>query len=421
MKTAGIICEYNPFHFGHTKQIKSTRETLGEDSGVICVMSGNFVQRGDFAVFNKHARAEAAIRCGGDLVIELPSPYALLSAEGFAAAGVHILDSIGICDYIAFGSESGDIGALREAAEAIVTDEADTLIREWSGKGLSYALARQKAADALLGERSPIFSSPNNVLGIEYLKAISASGSSLIPMTVKRTGAAHDSESGCSASAIRKLLLGGRGRQVTQEDAPRGVPGKQRGDAPLRSDPLWEFMPYNATVVYMNEISAGRGPVSMKACELAMMSRLRAIKDFAKIPGASEGLDHRFLRYAAAEPTVGAILEKVKTKRYAMSRLRRMLMCACLGIDAEDTVEPPPYIRVLAMNNVGMKLLRAARKKTQAPIITKPAAVKELSPRAAELFNKEAAATDFYTLAYPDASKRAGGQEWRTSPIVIEN
>ena len=389
----GIICEYNPLHFGHAWHIEKTRCALGEDCAIVCVMSGNFVQRGDFAVFNKHARAKTAVLCGADLVLELPSPYVLSSAEGFADAGVCILDSLGVCDSISFGSESGDIRLLAEAADAIVSVETDILIKEWLDKGLSYAAAQQKAADAVLGTRAEIFKSPNNLLGIEYLKAINAQRSSLQPITVKRTGGEHDSDTGLSASALRKILISG--------------------------DKPWRFMPDIAATVYKEEIAAGRGPVSMKQCELAILSRLRAVQGFSELPGTAEGLEHRFMRYAASEPTVGLILEKVKTKRYTMSRLRRMLICACLGITAEDTIKPPPYIKVLAMNQTGMKILASARKKTRLPIITKPASAKSLPAHASELFSKEAAATDFYVLAYPNENNRRSGQEWRQTPWTI--
>jgi predicted nucleotidyltransferase len=179
-------------------------------------------------------------------------------------------------------------------------------------------------------------------------------------------------------------------------------------------------MPQAAAREYEHELAAGRGPVYMKACEQAVLARLRAADDFSSLPGATEGLDRRFLRYASSEPTIAEVLEKVKTKRYAMSRLRRMLMCAYLGITVEDSREPPPYIRVLAMNRTGMMLLKAAREKARLPIITKPASAHRLSGCAAKLFYKEAKATDLYSLAYPDETKRSGGQEWRQTPVVID-
>ena len=394
MKTAGIICEYNPLHKGHIAHIEKTRALLGIDSAVVCVMSGNYVQRGDFAVFNKHARAEAAILCGADLVLELPSPYALSSAEMFAVAGIHILDSIGVCDYISFGSESGDIGVLKEAAEALVSNEAIELLKEELDSGLSYATAQQKAADAVMGGRSEVLRSPNNLLGVEYLKAITACGSSLQPITIERSDGAHDGDLGYSASVLRKALL--------------------EGKTP------WELTHRAASVVYTRETEEGRGPVSMKTYETAILSRLRAATDFSMLPGSTEGIDRRLLRYAMSEPTIEKILEGVKTKRYAMSRIRRMLMCACLGITAVDSQEPPPYIRVLAMNKTGTRLLKEARERAKLPIITKPASAKMLPERASELFRKEAAATDFYVLGYQCENNREGGQEWRATPRVID-
>lgn len=395
MKAAGIICEYNPFHAGHAIHIEKTRSALGGDCAIVCVMSGNFVQRGDVAVFNKHARAKAAVLCGADLVLEIPTPYALSSAKGFAEAGVRILDSLGACGYISFGSESGDIEALREAAAAIASTEADGLIKVWLDKGLSYAAAQQKAADAVIGSCSDLFRSPNNLLGIEYLKAIFELGSPMQAITIKRAGGEHDCDTGLSATALRKALL--------------------------RGDKTPALMPDAAELVCTEEIEAGRGPMSIKQYELAMLSRLRSAKGFALLPGATEGLEFRFMRYAASEPTIEALLEKVKTKRYAMSRLRRMLVCACLGITAADTTKPPPYIRVLAMDQTGMKLLSEARKKARLPVITKPASAKKLAGRAADMFYKEAAATDFYSLAYPGADNRSGGQEWRRSPHILDD
>jgi len=394
MKTAGIICEYNPFHFGHAGHIEKTRQILGDKTAIICVMSGNFVQRGDFAILNKHARAEMAIHCGADLVIELPAPYALMSAEGFAKAGVYLLDMLGICDYLSFGSEAGNIELLYDAAETIASNEADILTGEWLGKGLSYASAQQKAAEALIGERADIFKLPNNVLGIEYIKALIDCDSSIQPLTMPRTGGDHDSDTGFSASAIRKAMINGN------------VPEK--------------LMPEAAVSICSNEILSGRGPVSIKNAEQAILSRLRTIEDYSDIPGISEGLGQRFKRNASNEPSISLILEKVKTKRYTMSRLRRTLICAVLNIRTKDIKTPPPYIRVLAMNSTGMDLLGKARKKVKLPVITKPAAVYKMDDHSIKMFELEAAATDFYVLAYPDESQRTGGQEWRQSPIILK-
>jgi predicted nucleotidyltransferase len=263
-------------------------------------------------------------------------------------------------------------------------------------KGLPYAQARQKAAEAVLGSTAKLLLTPNNLLGIEYIKALYELDAKIAPITVERVRDAHDSATGVSGSALREVL--------------------SRGGSP------WEYMPNGAVSVYTEEIKAGRAPVFMQAGELAMLSRLRCMNeaDFAKLPGATEGLDRRFFKYAVTESTVEAILNKVKTKRYAMSRLRRMLLCACLGITAEDSAQPPPYLRVLAMNGAGRELLRDIKARIDMPIITKPAEAHELPPRARELFYKEAAATDFYTLAYPNEKQRTGAQEWTISPRVVQ-
>jgi len=394
MKTVGIICEYNPFHLGHAGHIEKTRLCLGENTAVVCVMSGNYVQRGDLALFNKHARAKMAVLSGVDLVLELQTPYALQSAEGFAKAGVHILDKLGICDHLSFGSESGEIETLKKAADAIVTDKANALTKQWLGEGISYASAQQKAADELLGSEASIFKTPNNVLGIEYIKALNKANSEMTPMTVQRTGGDHDSDTGYSASALRKSFL--------------------RGEMPAA------MMTKVAFDTGLEEIASGRGPVSLKSVELAVLSRLRSIEDYSVFPGVSEGLEQRIKKYAASGSSIASILTNIKTKRYTMSRLRRILVCATLGIGKDHLVKTPPYIRVLAMNNKGMKLLGIAQKKARLPIITKPASVYDLDKSAIDLFELEASATDFYVLAYPKESERSGEQEWKRSPVIIK-
>jgi len=392
MKTVGIICEYNPFHLGHFYHIEKTKEILGEDTCVICIMSGNFVQRGDFAIFNKHARAKMAVLSGADIVIELPVPYTLLSAGGFAKAGVYILESLGVCDYISFGSESGSIDDLKNAAEVIITDEAHMYIKDGLTAGLSYASAQQQAADCLLGDSARIFNTPNNTLAIEYIKALSEIKSGIKPVTVLRTGGEHDGDTGYSATAVRKSLL--------------------QGNIPVAQ------MPGAAVAVSMEEMVLKRGPVAIHDAEQAILSRLRAITDFSQIPGGADGLDRRFLKYAGKMSTINEILACIKTKRYAMSRIRRMLMCAVLGISNDDIKNMPAYIRILAMNKNRTQTLRKLTKKAKLPVITKPASVYKHDKQVLKAFKLEAAATDFYALAYSKEENRTGGGEWTQSPVI---
>ena len=391
----GIICEYNPIHNGHVRHIEATRALVGTDCAIVCAMSGNFVQRGDFAVFPKHARAAAAIACGADLVVELPLPYVLSSAELFARGGVRLLDALGVCTHLSFGSEAGETKCLLEVADCLVTEKMSRFIGEELKTGVSFALARYNAARRLLGKKAELLRTPNNILGIEYLKALGEIKSAMKPLTVRRFGAAHDSEGAESSSELRRMI--------------------RAGEAP------WARMPAAAAVTLRREAEAGRGPVFMENAETAVLSRLRMLPDeaFKRLPDASEGVELRLMRYCRTMPTVQSILESAKTKRYALSRLRRMLLCAVLGLAADDRSMLPPYIRVLAMNERGMTVLREIKEKSALPVITKPAEAHALEAPAKAMFLKEAAATDFYALAYAEPVNRAGGGEWTTSPRIL--
>ncbi len=395
MKIVGIICEYNPIHNGHIRQIAATRAAIGDDAAIVCVMSGNFVQRGDIAVFQKHARAAAAIEGGADLVLELPLPYVLSSAENFALGGVRLLNALGSITHLSFGSEAGEIGCLQEAAHCLKTDAADVRIREELKSGASYAAARYLAAQQLMGKKAEVLKSPNNILAVEYLKAIEATASRMTPVTVRRIGSGHDTNGPESASHLRGLL--------------------KKGFAP------WDIMPEHAAEIYKEEIACGRGPVFIQALDTALLSRLRLLPDDAyhRLPDATEGLGDRLRRYARTMPTFESVLKATKTKRYALSRLRRMALCAVLSITKEDVRLAPPYIRVLALGNTGRTLLREFNEKSSLPVITKPAAVKSIGGHALSMFQMEAAATDFYVLACPEPSNRTGGQEWIMSPRFL--
>ncbi len=369
---------------------------LSGGAAVVCVMSGNFVQRGDIAVFAKHARAEAAVRSGADLVIELPVVYALSSAEGFARGGVGLLDSLGVVSHVSFGSEAGAVAPLAAIADCLLSDELSALIQEELRRGVSFPTARQRAAERLIGDEATLLETPNNILGIEYIKAIKSLGSSLTPLTIKRVGSAHDGQGAESSSQLRRLL-------------------KSSGDA-------FALMPAPAAAICRDEIGAGRGPVFIEHAEQAVLSRLRSLTEDAydNLPDATEGLGHRLMRAARSQPTLTAVLDEAKTKRYPMARLRRMLLCAALGISSADRPDVPPYIRVLAFNSRGAALIREIKSVSPLPVITKPAEAKKLSGAARSLFEIEAAATDLFVLAYTNASARSGGQEWTISPRVID-
>ncbi len=395
MKIAGIVSEYNPFHLGHEMHIEKTKALLGEETLIVCVMSGDFTQRGDLAVFEKHSRAEAAVRCGADLVLELPLPWAVSSAESFADGAVSVLESLGIVTHISFGSEIGEASPLESMASVLLSEGVDELIKAELKLGVSYAAARQKAAQKILGGEADILNSPNNILGIEYIKALKKLNSSIEPITFRRVGAGHDSGElleTASASKIREIL--------------------RKGGEP------WDYIPEAAAVIFRREIDAGRAPIFIESCEGAVLSRLRKMckSDFALLDRGEEGLSDRLYRFAAKEPTLEAVLMSTKTKRYALSRIRRMVLRAYLGVP-DDFYGPPPYAKILAFNKSGREALKRASKNFT--LITKPAAGKKLTGEAKFLFELEAAAKDLYVLAYPNPAERRGGREFTEGPRII--
>ena len=333
MKTVGIICEYNPLHLGHKKQIDEIRRLWGPETAVVCLMSGNFVQRGHPAILDKSLRAKAAVRSGADLVLELPVEYALSSAEGFAAGGVRILG--GFCDALCFGAETADKQILLSTAAALLSEEFPPLLREQLETGKSFPAARQ-AALALMGLDAAVLESPNNILAVEYCKAILAQNCSMEPLPIHRGGSYHDEVPDAenpSATAVRKLMVdSGDFKSLVPEDAFSCFE-----DAPLHT------------------LAAG---------ERAILGKLRTMSDsdFEALPYGSEGLWRKFMRASREETTLEDIITATKSKRYTRTRIDRMLMCAFLGLTLEDLLSSVPYTRVLAFNDRGRTVLKEARK-----------------------------------------------------------
>ena len=377
-KVAGIVAEYNPFHRGHAHQIAETRRLLGADCAVLCVMSGDFVQRGDAAVFDKFERAEAAVRGGADLVLELPLRWSLSSAEGFARGGVSLLKASGVVTHLSFGSETGELAPLQHAADGLCDGALGELLREALKQGLSFPAARQKALERLIGEDAAVLSNPNDLLAVEYLRAIHDLGAALEPAAVRRVGAKHDAEGESdypSASALRSRMKAG---QDVSAWAPHLPDAK---------------------------------PVFLEDLETAILSRLRMLpkEAFAALPDCAEGLENVLWQAVHSEATLCDILAAAKSRRYPMSRLRRMLLCAALGVKKADGL--PPYLRVLAANERGRALLHTMRETASLPVITKPADARDMPE-----FHLTADAHDLYVLAQPD---KTPGQDWRHSPVML--
>ena len=333
MKTVGIICEYNPFHLGHAKQFRMIRDQHGSDCGIVCLMSGSYVQRGMPAIFDKSLRAEAAIRCGADLVLELPVTYALSSAEGFAAGGVRILS--GFCDALCFGTETGTEETLTATAEALLSTAFADALRARLETGISFPAARQQAL-ADLGADAALLNNPNDILAVEYCKAILSQSSTMKPMPIIRQGSYHDTAAdpeNPSATAVRALIAGGHD---------------------------WKScIPENAQPVFSDAAVH-----TLAAGERAILAKLRTMTDaeFEALPYGSEGLWRRLMHACREYAALDEILSAVKTKRYTRTRLDRMVMCAFLGITREMLDSPAPYTRVLAFNETGRRILKAARR-----------------------------------------------------------
>lgn len=333
MKIAGIICEYNPLHLGHKQQFDRVRAEFGADCAIVCAMSGNFVQRGAPALLDKSLRARAAVLTGADLVLELPVTTALSSAEGFAAGGVRILSQM--CDVLCFGAETADKAGLLSAAQALLSGDFPPLLRRELDTGKSFPAARQAALERM-GLSGSLLSRPNNILAVEYCKAILSQGSGIEPLPIHRAGRYHAQDldpENPSATAVRRQMLAG---------------SDWRPYVPAQARPVFEAAPLHA-------LAAG---------ERAVLGKLRAMTDaeWEALPYGSEGLWRKLMHACRREAALEEILTAAKSKRYTRSRLDRMVMCAFLGITEEILETPVPYTRVLAFNGKGRGLLKAARK-----------------------------------------------------------
>lgn len=336
--TVGIICEYNPLHLGHQKQIDRIRAAFGSDVQIVCAMSGNFVQRGAPAIIDKTCRAKAAIVSGADLVLELPVTTALSSAEGFAAGGVAILSKF--CDYLCFGSETPDPEKLMGTARALLCADFPPLLRRELDTGKSFPAARQAALEQM-GLEGEILSRPNDILAVEYCKAILSQGSTMKPFPIHREGSYHaevaDLENP-SATAVRNLML---------------IAHNWKSCVPKPVRPILEGAPLH----------------SMAAGERAILAKLRTMTDaeFEALPYGSEGLWRKFMHACREEATLEAIIAATKSKRYTRTRIDRMILCAFLGLTAETMAQEVPYTRILAFSEAGRQIL--SRYKKECPLV----------------------------------------------------
>lgn len=374
-KISGIVCEFNPLHYGHKYIIDKAKE----HGTVVCVMSGNYVQRGENAIMDKWSRTELALKSGASLVLELPLPYAVSGAEHFAAAAVHILDSLGVEGSIVFGSECGDSKTLADTAKALLSPELKDKILQRGSFNQTYAAIRANAISELFGsEYADIIRNPNNILGTEYIKALITQNSNLVPITVKRSGSPHDTDAKngeiMSASQLREFISAG--------------------------NPIKGLVPDITADMVKRLASTGALPSELKKLEVAILSKLKSInaEGFRNVPDISEGLEYKIYESAQKALTLDQLIDGIKTKRYTHARIRRIIISAFLGITA-DLPYLPPYIRVLGMDEQGAKLLSS--KNRRLPLCIRSKDFETLGGDSLRLFRLEAYADDVYSLSFP--------------------
>ncbi len=387
MKVAGIVAEYNPFHSGHAHQIERLRDPDGtvRATHVVAVMSGHFVQRGEVALLPKADRVRAALLGGVDLVLELPLPWCLSSAEGFARGAVALLHALSCVDVLSFGSECGDLPLLQKAASLLDSPRGVELLQYHLGYGVSYPEARQKAVRELGGERAAaLLSEPNNTLGIEYLRALRVLGSPMEPTTVRRLGPAHDAQlplgTIASAGYLRALVRAGRVRDALP------------------------YMPAACGQVVEQAVAAGRCPADPDRLGRAVLCHLRRLdkESLRELPGVSEGLENRLYDAVRQAGSLDDLLARLKTRRYPLTRLQRLVWCAFLGVRMDDTVGMPPYLRVLGATARGFELL--SRVKTAGgplPLVSRASQLDALTGFSGRVWALETAAADLYALSLP--------------------
>ena len=375
MRIAAVISEFNPFHNGHRFFTDSVREALGNDTCIIALMSGNYTQRGDVSIADKFVRAEAAVRGGVDLVLEIPFPYSTSSAEFFARAGVSIASSLSIVDTLAFGSECGDIERLSLTARRLCskdfTEALSLAIKSEGEKG--HARITEAVYRRLYGDDGGVLSSPNDTLAVEYLRAINHLDTALSPLVIKRSSNYHaiNLSDGISASSVRAAIV---------SSLPTA----------------YSAMPNASVAPLQNAIEKGHAPTDLSRIGPTLLSYFRTV-----VPSEGDDLGHRLRNAAIRATDFDEFLSLAATKRYTHAHLRRAIWHRYFGVTSADLREPPAFTQVLGMNERGRKALRLAAKQAKLVILTKPSDSRSLSGIAARQAMLSQRADLIYPLAMP--------------------
>ena len=393
-KVVGIIAEYNPFHNGHSYHIQNTKLLTGADF-VVAVMTGNFTQRGNTSVVDKWEKTKMALNGGADLVIELPTIYSISSAENFANGAIKILNTLGIVDSISFGMEADDISTLNNISNVLYMEppEYKAILEHELGKGSSFPKARENALMMYLNDikrYANVLKGSNNILAIEYLKALKKQKSNLVPIGVKREKVYYNStkiiDEYASATGIRNLLLHNQ-----LEEVRKVVPAKT----------------YN---LLLNNIRQGTYVLDITTYNNEIIYKLRSmsVKEIANLPDVSEGLEYLIKDASNKTNNLIELINKVKSKRYTQTRVQRILLYALLGItkkDMEISKKMTPYIRVLGCSENGKILLSQINSKAKVITSFKKFEKSNKNRKIKRMLEIDKKATDIYTLGYKKESK----------------
>lgn len=395
MKTIGIICECNPFHGGHQYLIDRARE--GGADAIVCVMSGNFVQRGEAAVLSPHARAEILVSSGADCVVELPFPYAASSAEFFGRAGVEILSRLGV-DEVWFGSETGELDVLSRFAEVADSEEFQEEYKRATENDGGTASAYFALLSKLSGTDAAC--APNDILAISYLRAIRRIGASIRPVTVKRQGSGY----------AEKELKNGAFPSAT---ALRHVWEEQEIES------VMPYLPDVCGEVSRREERARRAPASLNNAEALVLGMLSLTprEEIERYTGLSGGLAGRIKDAATKAATLEEFWTICATKKYPDARIRRGVLSALLRVSEDDLAAPVSYVRLLAANEEGRKFLSAVRKKSDLCVVTRQTDL-PATPNALRQFELESASAVLYSKCLPRAI--APEEQLRRPPVILK-
>lgn len=396
MVIAGVVAEYNPFHLGHAHHLEETRRRGA--THIVAVMSGQFVQRGEPALLDKWTRARAALSCGADLVLELPLPYAMATAQRFALGAVGLLDALGCVDLLSFGSDCGDLDRLKACIRLLNAPRFPQALGQFLDRGMTFAAARQQAVRELGGaELAATLGRANDILALEYLAALEQLGSAMAPLAIPRRGAGHDADRPqggfASASCLRQMILEG------QEE--------------------WQtLVPSRALPLYREAMGRGMGPARLKALERPILAAVRTLtrEGVQQLPDLSEGLENRLLK-ARGAASLEELLGEIKTKRYPLARVRRLVLSAFLQVRGDLALARPPYLRVLGANRRGFEVLSRAKDTAQLPLDHSLARLSRRVPEAQVYLQTEALAGDLWALALPKVGP--AGLEYTHPPVFL--